>query len=120
VNIPKEPEHPDGEVTSIGMMGLMHPGLGLHHHQRAEFMIMLDPVYQGKGYGEEALRWLLCTGFRHANLHRIEGSYYYDNLPAAKLYRKVSVLVAASHIEPTCIADWTLVFDSMLRRIAAS
>ena len=73
------------------MMKLVHPGAGFEHQQLCHFVMMLDPAYQGKGYGEEALRWLLRTGFRHANLHRIESSYYYDNLPAAKLYRKVSV-----------------------------
>jgi len=81
---------------------------------------MLEPAYQGKGYGEEALRWLLSTGFRHANLHRIEGSYFCDNLPAAKLYRKVSVLFAAGRIELTCNAELSLVIASMSRQTAAS
>jgi RimJ/RimL family protein N-acetyltransferase len=70
-------------------MRLMHPGKGMEHHRRADFMIMLDPAYHRRGYGEEALRWLLWTGFKHANLHRIEGSYFDTNVPGAKLYEKV-------------------------------
>ena len=88
VKIPNNSD-PALPANPIGFMRLVPPGKGLEHHRRAEFMISLIPEYHGKGYGTEALQWLIDVGFKRANLNRIDGSYNLDNRPAAKCYERL-------------------------------
>jgi RimJ/RimL family protein N-acetyltransferase len=59
------------------------------HHRQTDFGIHLLPEYQGKGYGTEAIDWLLMIGFQNAGLHRISAVYSANNLKAAKSYEKL-------------------------------
>lgn len=61
----------------------------MEHHRRASFIISLRPEYHGRGYGTEALIWLLEVGFKRANLNRIDGWYNSGNLPAKKCYERL-------------------------------
>lgn len=46
-------------------------------------------VRQNKGYGTEAMEWLLEQAFKRFNLHKVAGEVYGWNTPARRLYRKV-------------------------------
>ena len=59
------------------------------HHRQTDFGIHLLPEYQGKGYGSEAIDWLLMVGFQHAGLHRISAVYSANNARAARSYEKL-------------------------------
>lgn len=48
---------------------------------------------QGKGYGPEALSWLVEQAFHRHNLHRIEGEVFDFNEAALKAYEKVGFVV---------------------------
>ncbi|KAH8915749.1 acyl-CoA N-acyltransferase [Atractiella rhizophila] len=83
--------HPNGDETPksgqvIGYVALYEP-------QRitniSKFSIMLGSNYRGKGYGREALLWLLEKGFQHLNLHKIESGVASWNEPAKKLYASI-------------------------------
>ena len=43
---------------------------------------------QGKGYGTEAVAWLLAVAFERANLHRVELECNAGNVGARKVYEK--------------------------------
>lgn len=45
--------------------------------------------YQGKGYGSEAIRWLLRFAFLTAGLHRVGISAFAWNTGAIRLYEKL-------------------------------
>ncbi|GAM89535.1 hypothetical protein ANO11243_075740 [Dothideomycetidae sp. 11243] len=78
----------DNKVTTIGFTVLRMDNKE-HHHRCAAVGISLGKEYQGKGYGSEALRWLLEWGFLYANLHRIEITVYGWNSGARRLYEKL-------------------------------
>ncbi|KAK4699600.1 hypothetical protein P7C70_g6660, partial [Phenoliferia sp. Uapishka_3] len=44
---------------------------------------------QGKGYGTEAMEWLLEQAFKRHNLHRLGGGTWAFNAPARRLYAKL-------------------------------
>lgn len=77
-----------GESTTIGFTCLRLEG-GANHHRTCAVGISVRDEYQNKGYGGEALRWLLEWGFRHANLHRIEIAVFEWNVNAKHLYEKL-------------------------------
>ncbi|KAH8916567.1 acyl-CoA N-acyltransferase [Atractiella rhizophila] len=55
----------------------------------SRFAIKLGSEYQGKGYGKEALLWLLEQGFEHYGLHKVSGDVLSWNEPAKKLYKSI-------------------------------
>ncbi|KAF4340698.1 GNAT family acetyltransferase [Fusarium beomiforme] len=59
--------------TIIGVMCIGWGGISptVAHHRTAEIGISLLKEYQGKGYGREAINWIVDWGFRHAGLHTI-------------------------------------------------
>lgn len=56
----------------VGSMYLTAPRSGQEHHRNAHISIDIIRPYQRKGYGSEAINWVLDWGFRMAGLHRIE------------------------------------------------
>lgn len=58
-------------------------------HRRAEFKIIIDKAYHGKGYGTEAATLVLCHAFGVLNLHKVYLSLNSKNKPALKLYEKL-------------------------------
>lgn len=72
---PEEKEKPESSSspssTPIGDISLSGSDLNFAHHRRAEIGVTLLPEYQGKGYGSEAIEWILEWGFQRAGLHRI-------------------------------------------------
>ncbi|EXK36041.1 hypothetical protein FOXG_14491 [Fusarium oxysporum f. sp. lycopersici 4287] len=77
--------------TIIGVMCIGWGGISptVAHHRTAEIGISLIKEHQGKGYGREAVNWMVDWGFRHAGLHTIgitttnynpRGVYLYENI----------------------------------------
>ena len=69
----------------IGMVGMENIEW---ENRLAEISIILNPEYQGKGYGEKAVDLLLDQGFNYLNLENIWGECYKCN-PALSFWRKI-------------------------------
>ncbi|KND88930.1 ATPase get3 [Tolypocladium ophioglossoides CBS 100239] len=61
------------EPTIIGVMCLGWGGISpaVAHHRTAPIGISLAKQYQNKGYGREAIKWMLDWAFKHAGLHSV-------------------------------------------------
>lgn len=57
-------------------------------NKRAEFSLYIGPEYQGRRFGQRALRTLLSHGFRNFGLHLIWGESF-DGNPALKMFKKI-------------------------------
>ncbi|KAF2485869.1 acyl-CoA N-acyltransferase [Neohortaea acidophila] len=79
----------DLKLTRIGHIVLMSGPPGQAHHRNAQIGLGLLKPYHGKGYGTEALEWVLRWGFRMANLHRITIAGFGLNPGAKRLYERV-------------------------------
>ncbi|CAF3597018.1 hypothetical protein HG531_012179 [Fusarium graminearum] len=77
--------------TVIGIMCIGWGGISpnVAHHRNAEIGITLIKEHQGKGYGREAINWILDWGFRHAGLHTIGISTASYNPRAVHLYESM-------------------------------
>ncbi|KAG5659783.1 hypothetical protein KAF25_002342 [Fusarium avenaceum] len=77
--------------TIIGIICIGWGGISLStaHHRNAEIGISLAKPYQGKGYGKEAINWMLDWGFRHGGLHSIGISTASYNSRAEYLYQSI-------------------------------
>ncbi|KAJ5833820.1 GNAT family acetyltransferase [Penicillium riverlandense] len=84
VLICKQPESADKEPEPIGLTNLRNNKF--MHSRNAELGIMIMPEHQGKGYGPEAISWILDWGFTEQGLHRIELGTYELNERAQKAY----------------------------------
>lgn len=73
------------EMLDVGVVGLT--GID-QYNQKAEFSIYINPEKHLNGFGEMALRTLVCHGFGNLNLNRIFGETFSGN-PGAKLYDKL-------------------------------
>jgi len=58
-------------------------------NRKAEVSIFLDPQYQGKGLGKQALLKLMDFAFHTMNLYRLEAEVVDYNEAAKKLFRKI-------------------------------
>ncbi|TVY42538.1 putative N-acetyltransferase [Lachnellula occidentalis] len=81
-------EMPGG--LTVGLINL-HPGLkeGLEQHRNADIGIIIAAKYQGKGYGSEAIKWIVGWAFKFGGLHRVGISCYSHNLGARRLYERL-------------------------------
>ncbi|KAK2616554.1 hypothetical protein QQS21_000597 [Conoideocrella luteorostrata] len=77
--------------TIIGTVCLSWGGIdpSMLHHRNASVGITLGNAFQNKGYGREAINWIIDWGFRHAGLHTISIVTYSYNDRAAHLYREL-------------------------------
>ncbi|KAA1467388.1 acyl-CoA N-acyltransferase [Dentipellis sp. KUC8613] len=57
-----------------------------------EAAITLKREFWGKGYGTEAMRWLVDQGFRTLNLHRVSLGVFGSNPGAIKVYKRVGFI----------------------------
>lgn len=65
--------------------GGIHPDVA--HHRNTFVSISLAKEYQGRGYGREAINWILDWGFRHAGMHSIGIETACYNTRAMYLYK---------------------------------
>ncbi|CAG9941522.1 unnamed protein product [Clonostachys rosea f. rosea IK726] len=84
-----EPTNAKPTVIGVMMLGYggVHPELAVH--RRTALGIMLAEPYQGRGYGREAVNWMMDWGFRFAGLHSIVLGVSAFNNKAIRLYKSL-------------------------------
>jgi len=83
----------DGNETekprAIGAMHLCKSGDGMAHHRNTEIGIEILEEFQGKGYGSEAITWILEWAFKRLGLHRVQVRAFGWNVRAIELYKRL-------------------------------
>lgn len=74
-----------GKKDLIGTIGLWRI---IKEHHRAEVGYLLDPLLQGKGLMQEALKPILEYGFRNIKLHTVEAHVSPENTASIKLLER--------------------------------
>ncbi|CZS91887.1 uncharacterized protein RAG0_02441 [Rhynchosporium agropyri] len=73
-------------LTPIGCISLTGLKPGYYQHRNSDVSIDIVAPYQRKGYGSEAIKWILDWGFRIAGLHRNGIECFSFNSGARELY----------------------------------
>lgn len=75
----------------IGVMALGGGGIppSVAHHRTAALGIRIASPYQNRGYGREALNWMLDWAFRHAALHTVSITAASFNPRGIHLYQEL-------------------------------
>ncbi|KAF2643666.1 acyl-CoA N-acyltransferase [Massarina eburnea CBS 473.64] len=73
----------------IGQIHLKGSSQNHRHHRNTELGVDILPLYQGKGYGGEAIRWALDYAFRRAGLHKVRIRAFEWNEGAVRLYERI-------------------------------
>ena len=68
-------------------------------HRKAEFSILVDPNFQSKGYGMQAIKRLLSHAFKVLNLHKVYLMVDERNEQAISLYEKAGFIREATLID---------------------
>lgn len=71
--------------NKIGMANLLNINF---KDGNAELGLLLDPEYQGKGYGKEIVETLMKYAFQELRLNRLETSIIAINIPSLNLFLK--------------------------------
>lgn len=89
------PSGDNQEPVVIGCMDLGPGGISpaQAHNRSAEIGISIGRAYQDKGYGAEALNWLLDGAFQHAGLHTVQLSTSSYNERAVHLDQKLGFVL---------------------------
>lgn len=82
-------EGSDKVPETIGVISLKEQAPAFTHNRTHEFAITIARPYQGKGYGPEAISWMLDWSFLTAGLHRVELTVSEWNERAQKVYQKL-------------------------------
>ncbi|EMC98919.1 hypothetical protein BAUCODRAFT_31191 [Baudoinia panamericana UAMH 10762] len=92
----------------------MSPNNAQHRH--SEIAISLLEEFQGKGYGGEAIKWVLRWGFKFCNLHHIAINAFEWNPGAIRLYQRLGFVKQGVKREFFWFGGryWDLVMLSML------
>lgn len=72
--------------SSIGLVELIEID---YIHRRAEFQIIIDPTYQGRGFGEKSTIMALDYAFNVLNLYKIYLVVDNENKKALHIYEKL-------------------------------
>ncbi|KAI5460149.1 acyl-CoA N-acyltransferase [Mariannaea sp. PMI_226] len=90
-----ESENKDAKPTMIGVACLGWGGVApeIAHNRNAGIGISLTKPYQNKGYGREAINWMLDWAFMHAGLHTVEISAASYNPRALHLYKDLGFVL---------------------------
>ncbi|UNI13432.1 hypothetical protein JDV02_000180 [Purpureocillium takamizusanense] len=77
--------------TIVGIMCLGWGGIpaATAHHRNAQLGIVLADAYQGRGYGREAINWMLDWAFHHGGLHTVSLVTYSFNERGLHLYTDI-------------------------------
>ncbi|KAF1347780.1 acyl-CoA N-acyltransferase [Delphinella strobiligena] len=86
-------EESRGEDVPIGTISLSSLPPRFVHHRRAEIGVQMVEGYRGKGYGSEAIEWILQYGFQIVGLHRIGIGGFGYNQRALDLYERLGFVV---------------------------
>lgn len=94
------------QPTPIGIIFLKDPYNAAHHRQGEIGIDILAP-YQGRGYGSEAMRWILQWGFEMAQLHRIRLGVFGWNEKAIRVYKRIGFRVESKEKDALwCNGRW--------------
>lgn len=77
----------------IGFVGMWSEDVTKMHHHSASMGISLSPEHQGKGYGTEAVKYVIDWAFRCANLHSLRLSASSANAKGIKAYEKAGFTI---------------------------
>ncbi|KND93022.1 SPBc2 prophage-derived uncharacterized N-acetyltransferase YokL [Tolypocladium ophioglossoides CBS 100239] len=77
--------------TIIGTMCLGWGGIpaSTAHHRTASIGITLSSAHQNRGYGREAINWMLDWAFKHGAMHTVSICAYSYNERGAHLYEDI-------------------------------
>ncbi|KAF2175115.1 acyl-CoA N-acyltransferase [Zopfia rhizophila CBS 207.26] len=75
--------------VGIGQIHLKALPIHMQHHRHTEIAIDILPKHQGKGYGTEAIKWVLNWAFKRLGLHRVSVRAFGWNERAISLYEKL-------------------------------
>ena len=89
----------DDPGIPVGTMTLEHQFEKLAFHRNADLGIDIAPRYQRRGFGREALEWMLEWAFTHAGLHRVGIRVLGWNEGAKRLYESVGFVVESRERE---------------------
>ncbi|ORY47186.1 acyl-CoA N-acyltransferase [Leucosporidium creatinivorum] len=87
--LPKSAEEPTVAGERVGWMCLEGVDARGLHHRKSHFGISMLASAQGKGYGTEALTWLVEQAFLRYGLNKVEIAVFAWNVEALKSYKKV-------------------------------
>lgn len=76
-------------ATPIGCVNLHGLAEATRHNRTLDMGMLIAPEYRGKGYGTEAVHWILNWGFQNAGLHRIGLSSASFNTGAIRLWNRL-------------------------------
>nr|POF04273.1 putative n-acetyltransferase ynad [Quercus suber] len=77
------------DATPIGVIHLSAASPSLQHCRHSDLSIDILPAFQGKGYGSEAIAWVLRWAFLTRGLHRVQVRAFEYNEGARRLYEKL-------------------------------
>ncbi|KAK3378572.1 acyl-CoA N-acyltransferase [Podospora didyma] len=83
------PTEEKAKPTPVGLIALWPKAGDSPHNRSAMLGINVAAGHRGKGYGGEAINWVLDFGFNRAGLHRIELGALSYNPSAIALYKKL-------------------------------
>jgi RimJ/RimL family protein N-acetyltransferase len=85
-----KPSNKRAGPTPIGQVSLCGPtDMRTAQHRNANVGIDILPAYQRRGYGGEAIRWVVGWGFQAYGLHRIGIESFSHNPGAGRLYESL-------------------------------
>lgn len=82
----------DQDPETIGVICLKEQAPAVIHNRTHELGITIARQFQSKGYGPEAISWMLDWSFLTAGLHRVELTVYEWNERAQKVYQKLGFI----------------------------
>lgn len=86
---PAASSSPVAKPTPIGVISLTGASLATAHNRNAYISIDISAAYQRRGYGSEAIEWVLQWGFQRGGLHRIAIESFSHSPGAGRLYEKL-------------------------------
>lgn len=109
-------EGSDKEPETIGVISLKKKDALVVHNRTYEFGITIARQYQDKGYGSEAISWMLDWAFLTAGLHRVELTVFEWNERAQRVYQKLGFVAEGRKRESLWKAGrwWDTIFMGIL------
>ena len=83
------PPDAHSQPIPIGCIDLERLKPDVAHHRHADIGVQILRPYQGKGYGSEAIRWVLRWAFQTGGLHRVGIKAFSYNEGAVRLYERL-------------------------------
>jgi len=81
------------KLIPIGFLTLSSRSKETAQHRDSTLGIAIAKAYQGKGYGPEAIRWVLDWAFVHAGLHCVRLGCFSFNTNAKEVYERIGFVL---------------------------